>query len=235
MSQSKSRMVHSLRVLGASALAVLALGAVAASAAQAEGKFIAGKYPASLTGTGTGTHTYTFGGVRQASCNSSEFVGELTAASEAVQVEPGYSLCYSNFATQPVTLFAAGCKYGWSVTKLTSPTTATGTGSMICPGANQYRINTYENAKKYSEGVTLCEYGIPSQEGAATIGYEDLGSGSTASVGLSINLSGLTANVFKGAKLGCGAKAGETTTVQYTGSVNLTAKNGGVQTGLSIG
>jgi hypothetical protein len=217
-----------------SLLAVLAFGAVVASGAQAEGKFKAGKYPASLTGTGTSANTYTING-REVSCLSSSFTGTLSAESESVQVSPGYGLCVGKPGSTPVSLFMGGCSYTWAVTKLNSPTTATGTQAFSCPAGSEIHINLYENNQKFAEGITLCEWGIPAQGPLGTVQYENQGSGTTASVQLAVNVGSITVNVLKGTKLICGAKAGETTTGQDSGGINLTAKNGGVQTGLSIG
>lgn len=134
-----------------------------------------------------------------------------------------------------MSIFMSGCSYTWAVTKQESPTTATGTQAFGCPAGSEIQVNFYENAKKYSEGITLCEYRIPAQAALSTVGYENLGSGSTASVQLAMSVEGITAKSLKGPKILCGVAAGGTTTAKYTGAVNLTAKSGGVQTGLSIG
>ena len=237
MKRAKKRINRNLKALGLTLVAALALGSVVASGAQAEGKFKAGKYPASLAGTSTGAHVFSFaGGVRKISCGESTFRSseELTAESESAGIWWNYYLCSVNGGL-PFRMSPYGCSLTWSVSKVLSPTTATGAQTYNCPGAGEFQFSIYANAEKEEENIPLCKYGIPSQGPLATIGYENLGSGSTANVNMAINVSSIKVNVLKGGKLICGALTGETTTAQYTGNLNLIAKSAGVQTGLSIG
>ena len=236
MNRFKARTARSFKALGLSLVAALALGAVVTSAAQAEGKFIAGKYPAALTGTSTTPHTFTMaGGAREITCNSATFSGELAAASEAVAISSVYTACFSKPGSVPIWILANGCSYTWSVAKLESPTTASGAEALNCPAGKEYEYYVFENAMKQVEGIPMCIYGIPPQGAVSTLSYTNQGSGSTANVDVTRNVTGLTVNVKKGLKLLCGAKTGETTTGAYTGSLNLVAKNGGVQTSLKVG
>lgn len=236
MKRLKTMMSRNLKALGLSMVAALALGSVIASAAQAEGHFKAGKYPASLTGTSTGTHTLNITGATKISCGESTFSSseELAAESESVGVWWNYRFC-SNTNGFPMWIMSNGCSLTWSVSKLVSPTTATGAQTYNCPGGQELQYVLFASAQKEAENIPLCTYGIPSQGPLATIGYENVGSGSTASVNMAINAGSIKVNVVKGGKFFCGAAAGETLTAQYTGNLNLTAKNAGVQTGLAIG
>jgi hypothetical protein len=218
-------------------VAALALGSVIASAAQAEGHFKAGKYPASLTGNSTSTHTFSFaGGVRKISCGESTFTSskELAAESESVGIWWNYRFCSVNGGL-PLWIQSNGCSLTWSVTSVLSPTTATGAQSFNCPAGQEFKWVIFANAEEEAKGNPMCTYGIPAQGPLATIGYQNIGSGSTASVDMEMNISSIQVNVVAGTKLLCGAKAGSTITAQYTGNVNLIAKNAGVQTGLTIG
>ncbi len=207
-----------------------------APAAQAEGQFLAGKYPASLTGTGTSAHTLSIaGGAREISCSSTSFTGELTAASAAVPIAPTYTVCASNPGSLPVNINPNSCSYTWIVSKIETATTASGSETLNCPAGKEYEIPVYQTPQKQAEGIPLCTYGIPPQGEVGSLGFTDLGSGTTATVAVSRNVTGLKINVLKGTKLSCGVAAGGSTTGQYTGSLELVAKNAGVQTGLKIG
>ena len=236
MKRIKSRASRNLKALGLSLAAVLALGVVGASAAQAEGKFIAGKYPASLIGSSTSAQTITIaGGVRKVSCGTASFTGELTAAAESVQIFPTYLMCSGSLPSEPVTLSPNGCSNTWTVTKLESATTAIGTEAINCPAGQEYQIDFYASAKEQSEHKPICTYGLPAQAGLGIVEYTDVGSGSTASLNITRNVTGVKVNVLKGLKIACGAAAGTSTTAAIGGSLNMTAKNAGVQTGLSVG
>ena len=234
MNRFKTRTARSFKALGLALVAALALGAVVTSAAQAEGKFIAGKYPAALTGTSTTVHTLSIaGGVRKISCSTNSFTGELTAAAESTTIYPTYLLCTSTGGL-PVHIYPNGCSYTWAVSKLESATTASGTEALNCAAGQKYEYPVYASAQKEFENDPICIYAIAPQGPLGTLSYTDVGSGSTASVNVTRNVT-LEVEVKKGLKLVCGAKTGEMTTGTYTGSLNMVAKNGGVQTGLSVG
>lgn len=235
--QSSTRLSRNLKALGLSMVAALALGSMIASAAQAEGHFKAGKYPASLTGKSTSAHTFSFaGGVRKISCGESTFTSSeaLAAEAESVGIWWNYKFCSDN-GGHPLWILSNGCSLTWSVTSLLSSTTAAGAQSFNCPAGQEFEWVIFANAEDEAKGIPMCTYGIPAQGPLGTIGYKNIGSGTTASVDMEMNISSIQVNVLVGAKLLCGAKAGSTTTAQYTGNLNLTAKNSGVQTGLTIG
>ncbi len=84
-------MVSKLKIGGLALLAVVATGAVAASAAHA-GEFTASEYPATITGSQTAKHDFKFQ-TGTVSCAKAAFHGKLEEASEALTVKADYKEC----------------------------------------------------------------------------------------------------------------------------------------------
>jgi hypothetical protein len=106
-------MIRKFKTLGVAFVAVLAMSAVVASAAQAT-NFTASGYPTSFTAeSGKGNDTFkTEAGTVE--CKS-HFSGTLSAASENVDITPSYSGCTAfGFLNAEVTVPAA-CKYRLNV------------------------------------------------------------------------------------------------------------------------
>jgi len=93
---------------GLATIAVLAIGAVAASAAQA-GEFTASKYPATITGTQTVKHEFKFQ-TGEVICAKATFDGTLEAASETLTITAEYKECATPGAGG-VTIKMNSCDY----------------------------------------------------------------------------------------------------------------------------
>lgn len=102
--------MRNLRKLGLVLMAVMALGAVVASAAQAESQFTATEYPATITGHQEGeVNRLVVGGIT-VECEVATFHGTLAGASSSLTVTPDYTGCETSLGTE-ATIDTAGCDY----------------------------------------------------------------------------------------------------------------------------
>ena len=166
-------MIRNIKALGLALVAVFAMSAMAASAAQAEGPdFTAGGYTATITATRDGTTKQTFtsgplgGKVR---CNE---VGGTATLSERGNALKSEGLTYSGeckaLGLLPVTVHTNGCSYEFTVETTVSATTSTGSVHLACPTGGPegiqvtiYKFGTpetveaHENAANRSEVITI--------------------------------------------------------------------------------
>jgi len=115
-------MIRKLKTLGLAFMAVLAMGAVIASAAQATtltaSNFVGEHQHATISASQIGNHTFKFG-IREVSC-SVELEGTLTGTDETISVTPIYFFC----STKPIlgvtfraTVTTEGCTYDLKATE----------------------------------------------------------------------------------------------------------------------
>ncbi|HYJ21899.1 MAG TPA: hypothetical protein VEW07_07750 [Solirubrobacterales bacterium] len=193
------------KALGLALIAVLAMNAMSALAAQAnaegphtpimvEGdKVTAGEYPAILTATDLkAIHgelaRWTFGiGSRYVECTTPSISATITEASTAVTFQPGYEGCFSNgLTTVPATIDVNSCDY---VLEATSETT--GQLKVACTKeGDAIQVHVYENAAKHAEGKPICTYDIGPQGPITGVKISHTNKG-TATEDLVLNLSEL--------------------------------------------
>jgi hypothetical protein len=215
-------------------VAMFALGATIASAAQAEGRFGADIYPTDPTGTSVGQISiFQAAGTHITECSGSFPGTELEGPSAQLQIAPEYSGCSYDHGA-PVKLVSNGCTYAWAISKLTGTSTADGTETINCPAGKEFKFIRYESKSKEEAGVPLCEYGMPAQGPLGGSEYSKLGSGSTAHINLDWQ-SNVKANVLKGPKVVCGGAVGESIILSFVGSIELTATHNYSQNGLTFG
>lgn len=221
------RAIRSFKVIGVGVMAVLVLGAAFASAAQAQGVFGSGKYPAVLKGQAASPQIIRWGGgAKENSCEEAAFSGEMNSASTALKVAPAYGKCVSTLGS--LKLSPNGCTYEWTLSKLVSATEATGAEVINCPTGKEFKITL-------TSGSLLCEWGIAPQGPVGTIEYKNAGSGESAHVELGTNVTA-TATVLSGGASLCGASAGKTTNFYFSGGIDETATNAiGLSVGLRLG
>jgi hypothetical protein len=213
-------MIRNLKALGLAVVAVLAMSAVVASAAQAEaGTVTAEKYPVTLTGSQVGTNELVVGnGARRVSCATANAHGTLAAASTSLTLTPSYSTCTSTGGL-PVTVTVNGCDYNLAPTKVTATT-----GNVICPAGKQLVVDVYATAAKHTENVRACEYQIGEQKGLSAGEYHLEGAGTTREITATLNVTNIVTKNTIGSKLLCGLAAGETGTSVLTGTQTLTGE-----------
>ena len=103
--------MNRIRVIGVALVAVLAFSAVAvASASATKFKTTTEEYPATAKAKSTNTHTFKIGGT-SVECKKATFeTGELTAASETLEIPAAYAECKAfGFVSAEVKM--NGCKF----------------------------------------------------------------------------------------------------------------------------
>jgi hypothetical protein len=222
-------MMQRMTLLGLSVVAVMAMGAVAASGALAAAVH-AETYPATLSGKQTNENVLS-NGVRTVSCEEAALTGTLTEASETITISPTYSKCKGNSGTV-AEVKTTGVVYHLTLTTGTFPT---GFGFHIkLTGVVHIKIWASQKAKEEAPNTTLCELEVPETGNTEIKGGEamNLGSGSTRSIQLHIASENVLVKRASGTAANCGAA--EKTNGTYNGELNGTASKGGVQEGLFL-
>lgn len=197
-----------LKVLGLAVVAALALTAVVASGAQAA-EFHSETTPTNLTGTSTGNHVFNAAGAK-ITCKNATFTGQQTGlVTSEVTVGATYSNCSFLFFNVNVNMH--GCEY-----KFHSNNSVDVVGGS-CTGI------TYEGAG--------CKVVVPAQSGLSTVGFATAGSGSSRTINVSPNVTGIK---YTSSGL-CPENGTNLTNGKYeSGPTNVVGKNtGGTQVGIS--
>jgi hypothetical protein len=211
-------MIRNIKALGLAVVAVLAMSAVVASAAQAANQIQASEYPATVTGTQTGENVLS-NGVRSVSCAKANLVGELAAASSTLTIAPEYSECTGN-ANTTATVNTAGCTYTLHSEEVTT-TTGNGKVTITCAGEGII-IDIWATGKSHSE-AKLCRLVVPSQGPKAIGEYHVREEGGVKYLEMTLKSETLTVKRTEGTALNCGAA--EKTNATYNGVVDARATN----------
>jgi hypothetical protein len=124
-------MVPKLKALGLVLAAVIAIGAVIASAAQA-GTFTAAKYPATLTGTQLSGHSFEFLGTGgTVTCKKTSFHGLLEAAAVTTTITPTYEECTTTGGIE-VVVKRTGCDFLFHVGETLAMHKVAGSMDVVC-------------------------------------------------------------------------------------------------------
>jgi hypothetical protein len=214
-------MTRNLRALGLALVAVLALGAVLASAASATPRITVSKYPATLKGEQKGINEFILPGGRKFKCSKANFTGEYTktqseAATWSISAIPSYEECTAEILgnIDPVTVTMNSCYFTFTSgeTKNASTTEQTGTVHVKCtvPG-DKIEVHVWENSTKHKAGeATLCTYTIPevNNQNLASVTYT-LSSGGSANphtyVTINANVKNIHVTRSSGTLTNCGA------------------------------
>jgi hypothetical protein len=184
--------MRNLKVLGLALVAVLALGAMVASAASAD-DLTAESYPATLTGTQEGVDTLTIPEVGTTACEGTTYHGTISAATTAQSVTPTYppptapKHCLS--LGFPAEVHTNGCTYTLRV----GVGVTTGTVDIVCPAGKEITITV----NVPSPMVLKCTIHLPPQTGKATLTYKNVGTLKTREVTVEANVTGLTVTTTK--------------------------------------
>jgi len=203
-------MIRNLKSLGLALVAVLAMSAMVASAAQAVPQYTGSAYPTTGTGSNTsGSETFTTeGGTVQ--CDS-HFVGTLSAANSTLTVTPSYSNCTA-FGFINADVHENGCTYVFHASSKLGTDHYSSTVDVVCPAGAQMVIT-----------AATCEVAVPAQTGLSSVTTQNLAGGTVTVVP---NVANITMNVLKDG-FGCpfsgtGHKKGT-----YHGDVVLSRSGGG--------
>lgn len=224
-------MTRNLKAFGLTLVAVFAMSAVAASAAQAEeteqqGLFTAAEYPATLTGTEPVQNEFHIPKLGSLTCPGSTFSGTLAAASSTAKITPSYPTeCHTKVGVLkfPTHVTLNGCYYTFHV-GITKPGGTkdqyTGSVDLKCPEEKDVIIHVYENKTKTEKNESTCTYTIKPKDNLTSVTYET----TTAASPEDIDVTG-TVKVPYSESTGhtvCGPTEGE---AEYTVNVTLKADN----------
>ncbi|HYJ21922.1 MAG TPA: hypothetical protein VEW07_07865 [Solirubrobacterales bacterium] len=226
------------KAIGLALIAVLALSAFSATAAQGA-EVTAGAYPATLTGKDVKTKhgelaRLTIGnGARYVECESASLSATLAgpAGQTEVSVSPSYAGCFSNGLTAvPATVTVNGCTF-----KLHATTKTEGQATVVCPEGKQIEVHVYENHTKHTENKPICTYDIAAQGPITGAKLGVINSGA-ANEGISVNLAELakfnvTSTMGPLSVCGVNGTSGHAaTTGSLRGEYHVTGTSGGVAT-----
>jgi len=177
-------MIRNLKALGLALVAVLAMSAVVASAAQAVPQYTCGSYSCTSTGSNTsGSETFTTeGGTVQ--CDSHFASASLSSASSTLTVTPSYSNCTA-FGFLNADVHENGCTYVFHAKSKLGTDHYSSTVDIQCPAGAQMVIT-----------ASTCEVavGATGNEGLSSVTTQNLAGGKVTVVP---NVANITMNVLK--------------------------------------
>jgi hypothetical protein len=214
-------MIRNLKVLGLVLVALLAMTAVAVSAASAD-DLTSEASPVTLTGKQSGAgdvFTTTAGTVK---CKEVSYTAiSVGTPTTTVDVAPNYPLKTAggeqNCAgfSLPAEIATNGCVY-----RLTIGAATTGGFDIVCPVGQEMTATAKGGA------TTKCTIHIPPQSIAAGVTFSNTGAGTTREVDIAANISGTLAYKHT-AGTGLGACTSGSGSGSYAGSAIVTGENGG--------
>jgi hypothetical protein len=158
-------MNHKLKSLGLALVAVLAMSAVVASAAQAVPQFTASAYPATVTGSNTkGAETFTIDG-SSIQCDSHFVSHSLNASSSTLIITPTYSGCEA-YGFLNAAFNTGGCAYAFHATEQAAAGVYRHHTGIGCPTGKSMKIV-----------AGTCEVEIKEQTGQTTVTTTNLSGG----------------------------------------------------------
>jgi len=226
-------MTRNLKALGLALVAVFAMSAMAASAAQAESTayLTAGSAEKPVTIEGVQTTANVFGrSGRTVTCETANFAGGTVEGSVTeLTVVPEYANCHSVvLGTKfPATVTMNSCDYQFTGTKVGSAYTVR--SDLECSkDGDQVEIHVYSNAEHTS---VLCTIDIPEQTNLDTITLTNSSGVTPDDVNADINVGGITSTETNPGLL-CGPT--ETSSSTLTGGATLQAFEGATQRPLTV-
>lgn len=220
-------MTRILKALGLATVAMAALVAVMAPAAQAEtGALTAAEFPAIVTGAQGPGPVFDIGPgpTRTVECATSDLASTLVGPTDPATFVPTYGGCHSEPGFRPTTVTTNGCDYrvGFGRPGTTGQPQTTGTlqASIVCPPGQQLEVHVYENAVQHAENISTCTYDVPSQ-GPVPAGIYHNTAGPPADVLLTLNANFVALNTMGPAFL-CGGMAFQNIPFTLTGDYTLT-------------
>lgn len=217
-------MISKIKAVGLAFAAVLALGALTASAASAgvvmtEGEKYAAALHAEQVEGEKHVFTLTDDGNAKTECKKATFTGTLSAKSSTVRVHPTYSECTGLFGVS-VTVTTTGCDYEFHIGETIGATgNYDGTTDMVCEAGKKITI---------SGGNCLVEVGP--QTGLSTVEGINMASDITVKAAVTKIAYSAKNNGFP-CTLATKAAGVEG---DYTGNTTVTATVGGVATNLTL-
>jgi hypothetical protein len=212
-------MTQNFKTLGLALVALLAMSAVIASAAQAvpePPEFQAATYPAKVTGAGPGAgianaFTITTGAAKNIStiCKKNKFEGELTGASTTLTVKPTYEECKLGGLAAIIDMNT--CDFVFHTVKASNPPTASA----------EVKCTKEKDTITITQGT--CVVHVEEQAGLNHVIFDNIGAGTTKEVKATVHVEGIKYEITKE----CPNTLTNTTTTdgKYTEEVLLTGEN----------
>lgn len=221
-------MTRKLKALGLALGAVLAMGVVLASAAQAEtGVVTAAQYPAIVTAEQEPGVTFDIGPgpFKTVSCATSDLDATLFGPSDPVTFKPTYNGCTAMPGFMPVTVTTNGCDYTVGVSRpgtTGQPMTTGQLGAAIdCPAGQTIEIHIYQNGAMHAAGFATCTYDVLPQPAVPAGVYHNV-PGNPPDVRATVQATFTTRNTIGPAAI-CGAEANQHLPVTLTGVYTVRA------------
>jgi hypothetical protein len=210
-------MIRKSKIMGLAIVAVLAMSALGASAAQAVPVISTSVSPVSVHGTGEGVgEAFTVDGVTT-ECKVSHYTGTATNGSSTLTLHPTYTECVLKGTSISVTVDTTGCDYVFHATEKVAAGSYKAHVDVVCSGANVIKIT-----------AATCAATVPGQTGLTTV---DIKNATASDVSIQPTVAGIKATVTVDGFLcpfnGTGAKTGGTYT--STSGITGTAASGTIQ------
>ncbi len=230
-------MTRNLKALGLALVAMLAMSAMAVSAANAEvnGKVTAESSPVTMDGKQTTEQKFTRGAV-PVTCANATFHAQSNTGDNTITVTPTYSSCHATGPfgeTWPVTVTMSGCDYMFHLTNTKG--TFTAISDVVCPVGASITVDVYTSHNNHTANTTLCKIHVPAQTGLKTITLTNQAAGGTTPknwVSANINITGIT-STRTGSAL-CGAEHSATSALHGGAELKGTTVPGGAANGVTI-
>lgn len=210
-------MHRKFKTIGLTAISILAVCAVTATAAQAEGEFTASQYPATIEGQGAGGKAYVLQfGTHIVNCPNITFKNTVKSNSKSATQAPTFTVlknCSWVFLglKQPAEVTMNGCDWVF-------PDAAKNSKDLKCK-EKPVEIHGYESMKAQEESKTLCTYDIAEQSNG-TVSFENK-AGPPQDILVKENITSIVYTAT-GSKLVCGSSGSNG---EFIGETTLTAKN----------
>ncbi len=224
-------MTRSLKILGLALVALLAMGAVMASAAFAaeQPRLTVESYPAALSGeqTAGATNELALEGGRTVKCETVKYTGTYTEAEAKGEpwsgtVKPEYINCTATILGNPTvaTVTVNECTLTFTASTYVSETEATGKEvHVLCPAGKVIEVHVWQTKEKdEKKEAPICTYNVAPQTVAGNFTYKISGTAETPHTYLTVMGKGAVAVTrTTGTVTNCGAAS-------QTGSIEAAAK-----------
>ncbi len=162
-------MTSKLKALGLALVAVFAMSALVASAAQAVPQVTSQSSPLRLEGTGGGSTEALTSFGSTVSCTTIHYKSSLTATpSSTITLEMSYEGC-TGFGGLLITVTMNGCTYVFHLTEKVAAGHYRAHVDIVCPAGKEIEIHVYGSAAAHTAGTALCTVKIPPQNNLTTV------------------------------------------------------------------
>jgi len=230
-------MTRNLKAIGLALVAVLAMGAVAASGAQAAVHFTSSlngtDTGSTLSGTQTTTNVFETSATNKVSCKIAKFSGVAAGTATEQTIEPTYEQC-TGFGL-PATVTMNKCDYLFTTPTKMALDEYTGKVDLVCPANTVVEVHLYLFEEPWAG--TACTITVGKAAGGSqefgTVTYT-LKTNTPTSANTIVIDSSVTGIPVEEHGSGCPDGNTKPTTGNYTGSVTVSAASGGTPVDIEL-